>query len=67
MPRRGESQLELVNLVAKGMTNKEIAANLHVSEFTVKNHLRRIMREVHADDRHEAVDVIRATGALSCD
>jgi DNA-binding NarL/FixJ family response regulator len=57
-------QSQLVALVARGMTNKEIAANLNLSEFTVKNHLRRIMRQVDADSRHEAVDVIRAGGLL---
>jgi len=48
----------------KLLTNKEIAASLNLSEFTVKNHLRRIMRQVDADDRHQAVDVIRASGFL---
>jgi DNA-binding NarL/FixJ family response regulator len=57
-------QLELLGLVARGLSNKEIAANLHLSEFTVKNHVRRIMKQVDADDRHEAVDVIRARGFL---
>jgi DNA-binding NarL/FixJ family response regulator len=57
-------QSQLVALVATGLTNKEIAANLNLSEFTVKNHLRRIMRQVDADDRHQAVDVIRASGLL---
>jgi DNA-binding NarL/FixJ family response regulator len=57
-------QLELIRLVEMGLTNKEIAANLNLSEFTVKNHLRRIMKEVDADDRHEAVDAIRASGLL---
>lgn len=57
-------QLQLVDLVEKGLSNKEIAANLNLSEFTVKNHIRRIMRQVDADDRHEAVDVIRASGWL---
>jgi DNA-binding NarL/FixJ family response regulator len=57
-------QLELIRLVERGLTNKEIAANLNLSEFTVKNHLRRIMKEVDADDRHEAVDAIRASGLL---
>jgi DNA-binding NarL/FixJ family response regulator len=37
-------QSQLVALVARGLTNKEIAASLNLSEFTVKNHLRRIMR-----------------------
>lgn len=57
-------QSQLVALVARGLTNKEIAASLNLSEFTVKNHLRRIMRQVDADSRHEAVDVIRACGLL---
>ena len=53
-------QLQLVDLVEKGLTNKEIASSLNLSEFTVKNHLRRIMRQVEAGTRREAVDVIRA-------
>jgi DNA-binding NarL/FixJ family response regulator len=57
-------QSQLVALVARGLTNKEIAANLNLSEFTVKNHLRRIMRQVDASSRFDAVDVIRAGGAL---
>jgi DNA-binding NarL/FixJ family response regulator len=57
--------LELVNLVAKGMTNKEIATKLNLSEFTVKNHIRRILKQVDAEDRQEAVNVIRATGYLT--
>ena len=57
-------QLELMRLVERGMTNKEIAVNLNLSEFTVKNHIRRVMKQVDADDRHEAVDAIRASGLL---
>jgi DNA-binding NarL/FixJ family response regulator len=58
-------QLELMHLVAQGLTNKEIAASLNLSEFTVKNHIRRVMRQMEADSRHEAVDLIRATGHLA--
>jgi DNA-binding NarL/FixJ family response regulator len=57
-------QRQLVVLVAKGLTNKEIAATLNLSEFTVKNHIRRILRQVDAQTRYEAVDVIRASGCL---
>jgi DNA-binding NarL/FixJ family response regulator len=57
-------QRQLVVLVAKGLTNKEIAASLHLSEFTVKNHIRRILRQVDAQTRYQAVDVIRASGYL---
>jgi DNA-binding NarL/FixJ family response regulator len=57
-------QRELIGLVAKGMTNKEIAAQLNLSEYTVKNHIHRIMRRVEADSRQEAVEVVRAGGLL---
>ena len=57
-------QRQLMALVAKGMTNKEIALTLHVSQFTVKNHSRRVMAHLRADTRHHAADVIR-TSALS--
>jgi len=57
-------QRELIALVATGLTNKEIAARLNISEYTVKNHVHRIMRHVEADSRQEAVDVIRAGGFL---
>ncbi|HLZ40122.1 MAG TPA: response regulator transcription factor [Candidatus Sulfotelmatobacter sp.] len=55
-------QRQLMKLVAGGMTNKEIASNLNLSEFTVKNHIRRVMAHLHADSRHKAVETIRAGG-----
>jgi DNA-binding NarL/FixJ family response regulator len=58
-------QLQLLRLVADGMTNKEIAAALHLSQWTVKNHLRRVMRQVDAASRFDAVELIRATGQLA--
>jgi DNA-binding NarL/FixJ family response regulator len=42
---------QLIPLVAQGLTNKEIAAQLCLSEQTVKNHLRRMMRKAGADNR----------------
>jgi len=57
-------QRQLMALVARGMTNKEIASSLRLSEFTVKNHIRRIMAHLHADSRHAAVDAIRLSGLL---
>jgi len=59
-PSLTHRQMQLVDLVAKGMTNKEIAANLNLSEFTVKNHIHRIMKQVDADSRHQVVEMIRA-------
>jgi DNA-binding NarL/FixJ family response regulator len=51
-------QQQLVALLARGSTNKEIAASLHLSEFTVKNHVHRIMRQLKAQSRHAAVQTV---------
>jgi DNA-binding NarL/FixJ family response regulator len=53
-------QKQLVTLVAQGLTNKEIASQLNLSEFTVKNHIYRIMKQVDAESRHEVVETVRA-------
>jgi len=55
-------QQQLVGLVAKGLTNKEIASRLNLSEFTVRNHIHRILKQVNAGSRSEAVQAIRAHG-----
>jgi two-component system, NarL family, nitrate/nitrite response regulator NarL len=65
LPRRADltlRQRQLVNLVAQGLTNKEIAAQLNLSEFTVRNHIHRIMKQVDVGTRREAVKVVRDQG-----
>src|SRR6202048_3682213 len=47
-----QRQRQLMSLVAMGLSNKEIAANLNLSEFTVKNHIYRVMKQVDAQNRH---------------
>ncbi|HVB99121.1 MAG TPA: response regulator transcription factor [Candidatus Dormibacteraeota bacterium] len=47
---------QLVPLIAQGMTNKEIASQLCLSEQTVKNHLRRMMRKAGAPNRFAVVE-----------
>lgn len=51
-------QRQLVGLVAKGLTNKEIAAHLNLSEFTVRNHIHRILKQVDVRTRREAVEAL---------
>ncbi len=55
-------QQQLMVLVAKGFTNKEIASQLNLSEFTVRNHIHNILKQVDASSRSEAVQTIRAYG-----
>jgi DNA-binding NarL/FixJ family response regulator len=55
-------QQQLASFLAKGLTNKEIAATLNLSEFTVKNHVHRMMRQLKAESRYEAVRTIFDSG-----
>ncbi|NBC28621.1 MAG: hypothetical protein GVY29_01350 [Spirochaetes bacterium] len=56
-------ETEILELVAQGLTNKEIAGRLFISEGTVKNHLHRIMGKLNAGNRTELVVRLRATDA----
>lgn len=46
----------MVELICWGLTNKEIAARLHLSEHTVKNHVHHILHKTGAPDRISIVD-----------
>lgn len=47
-------EIEVLNLIAKGMLNKEIAKTLFISEKTVKNHISSIFRKLNVEDRTQA-------------
>jgi DNA-binding NarL/FixJ family response regulator len=53
-PRLTDRELEVLRLVAKGMSNKEIAAELVIAENTVKNHVRNILEKLELRTRMEA-------------
>jgi two-component system, NarL family, response regulator DevR len=53
---------ELVGLIQQGLTNKEIASRLNLSEQTVKNHVHRMLRKLGAQDRLSIVEVCRNEG-----
>jgi DNA-binding NarL/FixJ family response regulator len=46
---------EILDLLAQGLSNKEIGARLNLSPFTVKNHLARVFEKLHVRCRTEAV------------
>jgi len=48
-------ELEVLKLVAKGMSNRDIAEQLFISDNTVKNHVRNILEKLHLHSRMEAV------------
>ena len=55
---------QLVPLLAKGLTNKEIASHFSLSEQTVKNHLYRMKQKTGAEGRLDIVQVCRVQGFL---
>lgn len=56
---------QLVQLISRGLTNKEIATQLSLSEQTVKNHVHRMLRKLGATNRLGAVELCRAPGAVA--
>ena len=50
-----ERELEILNLAARGLRNKEIGAGLNIVEDTVKIHLKNIFRKLQVMDRTQAV------------
>src|SRR5215510_15110042 len=57
-------EVEVLKLIASGKSNKEIAAQLFVSEGTVKTHVLNIHHKLGVDDRTEAVVVAIKRGIL---
>jgi len=48
-----EREAAVLELIAKGQSNRQIGAALHLAEGTVKNHVSRIMQKLHANTRTE--------------
>lgn len=57
-------ELEILEMVAKGLTNKEIGRAIQVSHFTVRNHVRHIIAKLEVGDRTEATSVAIQQGIL---
>lgn len=55
-------QLEILVLVSKGLSNKEVARTLEISPETVKTHLGDIFRRFEVSNKIEAVDFARSNG-----
>jgi DNA-binding NarL/FixJ family response regulator len=60
-----ERELEVLNLLAQGMPNKEIAAQLIISERTAKFHVSSIMGKLGATNRTEAVSLAAQKGLIT--
>jgi ATP/maltotriose-dependent transcriptional regulator MalT len=57
-------ELEILELIAQGMSNREIADKLFVSENTVKTHSSRVFDKLNAKRRTQAVQIAKEIGLL---
>jgi DNA-binding NarL/FixJ family response regulator len=60
-------EVEVLQLVADGASNREIANRLHISQATVKSHLIHVFDKLGVSDRTAAVTVALRRGILSLD
>jgi len=58
-----QREKEVIALVAKGATNREIAATLFIAQNTVKVHLRNILEKLHVHNRQQAIALALGKGA----
>jgi len=58
-------EIEILNYIAQGYLNKQIAIELGISEQTIKNHVTSILRKLNANARTEAVVVAIRQGLIS--
>ncbi len=58
-------EVEILEMVSKGLTNKEIARVLQISQYTVRNHINHISAKLEVGDRTEAAMVAMQQGILN--
>jgi DNA-binding NarL/FixJ family response regulator len=59
-----EREVQVLRCVARGAANKEVAIRLHISEETVKVHMKHILEKLHATDRTHAVTIALSRGII---
>lgn len=57
-------EIEVLELARRGLSNKEVGRELHISEATVKTHLIHAFGKLGVDDRTAAVNVALERGIL---
>ena len=60
-------EIEILPLLDEGLSNKEIAARLHVAPVTVKTHLQNIYKKLNVKNRIEALKMSRQGGTINDD
>jgi two-component system NarL family response regulator len=60
-------EFEVLGMLVKGLSNKEIGAQLHVTEVTVKQHVSHLFQKLNVSDRTQAVTVALQRGIVQLD
>jgi two-component system, NarL family, response regulator len=60
-------ELEILSVLAKGLTNKQIGKVLNISQNTVKNHVNSVIEKLEVSDRTEAATTAIQRGIISAD
>jgi two-component system, NarL family, response regulator len=66
-PELSERELQILKQMALGKSNKEVGQALYISEYTVKNHVRAILKKLKAIGRTEAIAIASARGLVNID
>jgi len=62
-----EREMEVLKLIVRGRSNKEIADQLRISESTVKNHVNSLLSKLQVQDRTQAVTTALKRGIVTLD
>ena len=63
--RLTERELSILHLAAKGYTNVQIAANLHISKYTVAQHIAKMLQRTGAANRTDLVSKAHVAGIVT--
>ena len=64
-PELSERELEVLRLMAQGMSNQEIGTALSIGESTIKSHVNRILSKLGVNDRTQAVIIAVKRGLVN--
>ena len=63
-PDLSAREMQVLELIVRGLANKQIAYSLHIAEHTVKNHVKNILSKLGAQDRTQAATAAIQRGII---